>query len=445
MDNITKIKNQLWKSSCSWWFAYPPNIYTTKKINNSEYFNNLLYWSKNSLNNKVWLFIYIPFCDYFCNFCIYFKLNKSNIDVYLNSLIKDIIHTSLILKQSNLELDNVYIWWWTPTSLNLEQLSYLVNTIKDNFDFSNLKQFAIEATPDSLDNDKINFLLNSWINRIWFWLQSVNNSVLDKIGRIHSVEQLEERISYLRTKNFNNIHVDIIIWLPEEDIFDNNYITNIVNYMKKVNPDHIWLYSYTDSWKRKNLVVKTSYDSFSISKVSKDLKYKLLENWFFVNNQLWNENIYEYLNPPEHINWYNRNSEWKYFNISVIWLGNSWISFLYWKNFFMNILRSYKWDSLNFSIISKDDMIRRNIMSDLDKMKKINIDFYKARYSIDLVDFITNNCKFNAIDDEILVKNWNYLNLNIDWTKYNAEDFFDIIYKYFYSDKIKDFLLDLVK
>jgi len=193
------------------------------------------------------------------------------------------------------------------------------------------------------------------------------------------------------------------------------------------------------------LVVKTSYDSFSISKVSKDLKYKLLENWFFVNNQLWNENIYEYLNPPEHINWYNRNSEWKYFNISVIWLGNSWISFLYWKNFFMNILRSYKWDSLNFSIISKDDMIRRNIMSDLDKMKKINIDFYKARYSIDLVDFITNNCKFNAIDDEILVKNWNYLNLNIDWTKYNAEDFFDIIYKYFYSDKIKDFLLDLVK
>ena len=89
MENLTKIKDHLWKSSCSWWFAYPPNIYTTKKIDNKEYFNNLLYWSKNSLNKKVWLFIYIPFCDYFCNFCIYFKLNKTNINNYLNELVKE--------------------------------------------------------------------------------------------------------------------------------------------------------------------------------------------------------------------------------------------------------------------------------------------------------------------------------------------------------------------
>jgi len=46
----------------------------------------------------------------------------------------------------------------------------------------------------------------------------------------------------------------------------------------------------------------------------------------------------------------------------------------------MNILRNYTGSSLNLSIISKDDMIRRNIMSDLDKMKKINTDFYKVRY-----------------------------------------------------------------
>lgn len=445
MDNITKIKNQLWKSSCSWWFAYPPNIYTTKKINNNEYFSNLLYWSKNSLNNKVGLFIYIPFCDYFCNFCIYFKLNKSNIDIYLKHLVKDIIRTSFILKQSNLELDNIYIWWWTPTSLNLEQLSYLINTIKDNFDLSNLKQFAIEATPDSLDNDKIDFLINNWIDRIGFWLQSVDNSVLEKIWRIHTVEQLEERIFYLRRKNFNNIHVDIIIWLPEENILNNNYIEDIVKYMQKIMPDHIWLYSYTDSWKRKNLLVKTNYDSLLISKVSLDLKNKLLLNWFFVNYQIWKDNIYEYLNPPEHINWYNRNSEWKYFNISVIWLWYSWISFLYWKNFFMNILRSYSWNSLDFSLISKDDMIRRNIISDLDKMKKINIDFYKSRYGIDLIHFLKNNCKYDAFKDKILIDDWNYLLLNIDFTKYNAEDFFDIIYKYFYSDKIKNYLQDLVK
>ena len=405
----------------------------------------MLYWSKNSLNKKVWLFIYIPFCDYFCNFCIYFKLNKTNINNYLNELVKDIIHTSLVLKQSDLELDNIYIWWWTPTSLSLEQLTFLINTIKDNFDFSNLKQFAIEATPDSIDDNKINFLLSSWINRIWFWLQSVNNLVLQKIWRLHSIEQLEERISYLRKKNFNNIHIDIIVWLPEEDIFDDFYISNIVLYMKKIKPNHISLYSYTDSWKRKNLVVKTNYDSLTISKVTKDIKYSLLENWFYVNNQIWNENIYEYIEPPEHIIWYNRNSEWKYFNISVIWLGYSWISFLYWKNFFMNILRNYTGSSLNLSIISKDDMIRRNIMSDLDKMKKINTDFYKVRYWIDLEKFIENNCKYNAIYDWILIKKDNYLLLGKDWTHYNAEDFFDIVYKYFYSDKIKEFLNSLVK
>ena len=54
------------------------------------------------------------------------------------------------------ELNSVYIGGGTPTTLEPAQLDRLINALKDNFDFSNVKEFTVEAgRPDSITRDKL--------------------------------------------------------------------------------------------------------------------------------------------------------------------------------------------------------------------------------------------------------------------------------------------------
>ena len=67
----------------------------------------------------------------------------------MDSVIKELRFLGKQLQDK--ELNSVYIGGGTPTTLEPAQLDRLVNALKDNFDFSNVKEFTVEAgRPDSI-------------------------------------------------------------------------------------------------------------------------------------------------------------------------------------------------------------------------------------------------------------------------------------------------------
>ena len=109
------------------------------------------------------LYVGIPFCPTTCLYCSFtsYPLNryKEKVDAYVDSVIKELRFLGKQLQDK--ELNSVYIGGGTPTTLEPAQLDRLVNALKDNFDFSNVKEFTVEAgRPDSITRDKLMTLKN---------------------------------------------------------------------------------------------------------------------------------------------------------------------------------------------------------------------------------------------------------------------------------------------
>ena len=165
------------------------------------------------------LYVGIPFCPTTCLYCSFtsYPLNryKEKVDAYVDSVIKELRFLGKQLEDK--ELNSVYIGGGTPTTLEPAQLDRLVNALKDNFDFSNVKEFTVEAgRPDSITRDKLMTLKKQNVSRISINPQTMNQETLDIIGRKHSVKQVIQAFNLARDCGMDNINMDFIIGLPNE-------------------------------------------------------------------------------------------------------------------------------------------------------------------------------------------------------------------------------------
>lgn len=187
---------------------------------------------------KIGIYIHIPFCKKKCFYCDFtaFQNLESWIDSYFENLKKEII---LYQKNMNVEVDSIYIGGGTPTYVDYHYIIELVEILK-NFDLSNVKEFTIEANPNSLTLEKLKAYKNLGINRISLGVQSFDDKVLKNIGRDHNKEIVLKDIENIRKAGFDNLSLDMILNLPGGDF---SSIKNDLEIIKKINPEHLSYYS----------------------------------------------------------------------------------------------------------------------------------------------------------------------------------------------------------
>ena len=189
------------------------------------------------------LYIGIPFCPSTCLYCSFtsYSIEKfaNYVDDYLKALEKEIIFAATIYP--NKKLTCVYLGGGTPTTLTAGQLDWLLALVIDNFDFTYVKEFCVEAgRPDSITRDKL-LVLKKWgVNRISINPQSMQQKTLDIIGRRHTVDAIKEAFYLARETGHDNINMDIIIGLPGENIDD---VEDTLKQIRELNPDSLTVHT----------------------------------------------------------------------------------------------------------------------------------------------------------------------------------------------------------
>jgi oxygen-independent coproporphyrinogen-3 oxidase len=176
-----------------------------------------------SKNNSISLYIGIPFFPTRCLYCSFSSSTigqyKKVVDLYVETLLKEIKHTGALIKDSNFYIESIYIGGGTPTSLKANQLSRLLEGIEEYLDLADLKEYTVEAgRPDTIDVDKLKAIKGSLVSRISINPQTMNSVTLEKIGRKHSPEDIVKAFYMARDLGFDNINMDIICGLPGEDV-----------------------------------------------------------------------------------------------------------------------------------------------------------------------------------------------------------------------------------
>lgn len=134
----------------------------------------------------------------------------------------------------------MYFGGGTPSVMRRGILSETAELLRSSFDLSELKEFTVEANPDSVTDGFLNECVKAGVDRISMGLQSADDNVLKAIGRAHDVNRFIEAVKSARAYGINNLSSDLILGLPEQTEED---IPKAISLFDGLNIDHVSVYA----------------------------------------------------------------------------------------------------------------------------------------------------------------------------------------------------------
>ena len=164
------------------------------------------------------LYVGIPFCPSRCYYCSFVSSTTAQsghlIEPYLDTLCREIAETAALVREAGKRVQSVYIGGGTPTTLSEQQLARLLDTLEQNFDFSRLREYTVEAgRPDTITPGKLHALRAAGVGRVSINPQSMDDKVLAAIGRRHAAADVLRAYDEARQAGFDAINMDVIAGL----------------------------------------------------------------------------------------------------------------------------------------------------------------------------------------------------------------------------------------
>ncbi|MBR1657722.1 MAG: radical SAM family heme chaperone HemW [Synergistaceae bacterium] len=162
------------------------------------------------------LYVHVPFCERKCGYCSFYSVMKNNSSVseWLEALEHEAERYS---KDGRISLSTIYIGGGTPTVLSLSEWERLNEIIRRNFDTSSVIEATSEANPNSLTSEHISFLKDNDFTRISLGVQSMDDSELKILGRIHNSETAENAMRLVKSSGLN-LSCDLIFGIPSQTL-----------------------------------------------------------------------------------------------------------------------------------------------------------------------------------------------------------------------------------
>jgi len=164
------------------------------------------------------LYIHIPFCTNKCHYCDFtsYILKGQPVDAYLDALELEMQQT--IERWQPKRIKTVFVGGGTPTVLTPPQMEKFLSSVHRWFPLADDVEFSMEANPGTTDRDKLQAMKDGGVNRISFGVQSFDNELLKKIGRIHEVDDVYRSLENARAVGFTNMSIDLMFGLPGQTV-----------------------------------------------------------------------------------------------------------------------------------------------------------------------------------------------------------------------------------
>lgn len=196
---------------------------------------------------EIGLYISIPFCPTRCSYCSFVSHSiesaKSLIPEYIQKLCEEIRILGKLIQKYHLSVQSVYIGGGTPTAVSAEQLKEIMQTIRNHIDIAHTREYTVEAgRADTITEEKLLVIREMNADRISVNPQTLQDSVLQKIGRCHTAQQVTDAFQLARKLGFDNINMDLIAGLPS-DTYEG--FSDTLRKVIDLNPDSVTVHTLT--------------------------------------------------------------------------------------------------------------------------------------------------------------------------------------------------------
>lgn len=187
------------------------------------------------------LYIHIPFCRqkcFYCDFPSFAGRERYEAD-YTDALCRELAVQGVLYREKWGSPRTIYMGGGTPSLLTIGLLAKILQAIADVFGDAADREFTVECNPGTVDAAKLRALRAGGVNRLSFGVQTFDDTLLKKIGRIHTGAQAREAMALARTAGFQNVSMDLIYGLPGESLAE---LERDLEAMVALEPEHISIY-----------------------------------------------------------------------------------------------------------------------------------------------------------------------------------------------------------
>ena len=186
------------------------------------------------------LYIHIPFCKAKCVYCDFYSLphGEDRMDAYTDALCAHLTEAAPLAASHT--VDTVYFGGGTPSYLGEKRLCKILKVIEKRYQVARDAEITLEANPDSAGDWKaLRALRRCGFNRISLGMQSACDEELRTIGRVHTMEQVQQAAEAARKAKIQNLSLDLIYGLPHQT--QERWMENLAAAVA-LNPEHLSCY-----------------------------------------------------------------------------------------------------------------------------------------------------------------------------------------------------------
>ena len=162
---------------------------------------------------------------------------------YKNELLAALLKETGLQKDylRNEPVETIYFGGGTPSLLQIEDLKFQIDKIRQTFQVGNDAEITLEANPDDITEEKLTGWKEIGINRLSIGVQSFFEEDLLWMNRAHSAQQAIDNLQ-LAIKQFDDITIDFIYGHP---LLTNEKWKKNVEKLIALNIPHISCYALT--------------------------------------------------------------------------------------------------------------------------------------------------------------------------------------------------------
>lgn len=170
------------------------------------------------------VYVGIPYCPSHCVYCSFpsrliAREERGALGAFADAVAADIEDIGRLCRQYGLRIRTAYVGGGTPTCLPMPVLRRLMAVMSRVFDGA--EEWTVEAgRPDTASEEVLALLRSSGVTRISVNPQTMQQSLLDVIGRKHTIEDIYAMYERCRQMAFPVVNMDFIAGLPGQTVRD---------------------------------------------------------------------------------------------------------------------------------------------------------------------------------------------------------------------------------
>ena len=193
------------------------------------------------------LYLHIPFCARrcpYCDFAVHIGGGNDYQKQYLQALHHEVASTCSAFAQRfpDEKITTIFCGGGTPTAIGARALNELLQLVRDWAPVAADAEITLEGNPEDPNLETLRELQNGGWNRLSLGVQSLDDAVLQTLGRKHRRAGVEEVVAALHEVGWNNWSLDLIYAVPGQSL---SSWDETLKHAIEFSPAHISCYSLT--------------------------------------------------------------------------------------------------------------------------------------------------------------------------------------------------------